>query len=105
MYTQILPAKCPPSSASETIDDVLYRIFRQSKISVDEFLPYTILYRDNPLWLIKCEAYAVSFYTKYEFALRSYKKAYEKNKIIGNYIAKCIGQIKDEHSPKIDRLP
>jgi hypothetical protein len=98
MYLLTLPNNCPTSNASENDEIILFRIFEHAEIHESEFEPYVVKYKDNPNWKQKCDAYAVSFFTEYNFALSKYNEIKRKNKIMGNYIAKI------KVSPKIGKI-
>lgn len=82
-----LPNNCPPNDAQES-DITLFRIFCGNNLDVKEFSPYVAMYPDRKDYKNKCEAYAVSFYMSGKSAYNAYKKALNKNKVLGSYIAK-----------------
>ncbi|HIE02857.1 MAG TPA: hypothetical protein EYP59_21675 [Thiotrichaceae bacterium] len=79
-YKEELPKNCPPKSAVENESIILYRIFQGNQLDASEFIPYNQLYPDNKRFQKMCEAFAISFYTDYDFALSKYHEILAKGK-------------------------
>ena len=88
MYKEKLPKNCPPQSAVENDTVILYRIFQGDKLEASEFMPYNRLYPDNKRFQQMCDAFAISFYTDYDYALSKYQEILSKGKKMGYFIAK-----------------
>jgi hypothetical protein len=88
MYKEKLPKNCPPKSAVENDTVIVYRIFQGNILEEREFVPYNRLYPDNKRFQQMCEAFGISFYTNYDFALSKYEEILSKGKKMGNFIAK-----------------
>lgn len=86
-----LPEKCPPIEAKQPENSLtLYRIITTEKLCEDAFLTYRQLYPENKRYRNLCVAFAVSMFTKAEFAMSAYRASIERNKILGTHLAELI---------------
>lgn len=87
MFLKELPKNCPPKDAFSS-EKILFRIFIEREFSKNEFIPYVDLYPENRRYKQLCIAYSLSFYNDYDNAKNAYYDALERNKKLGNFIAK-----------------
>jgi hypothetical protein len=85
MWKENLPESCPPTNATE-IEMQVYRILKNKTPTEEDFIPYSIQYKDNIRYKKLCVAYAISFFNTREKAKSVLLNSITKGNSIGNYI-------------------
>jgi len=87
MWKEELPLNCPPENAAE-MDLEAYRIIKDEEPEESDFLPYALLYPENIRYRNLCEAYALSSFDSSVSAIKTFKNALKRGKLIGNFVAR-----------------